>query len=200
MNIGILPGWDGVLNLTIKAGPANALDMATTGARQDAAQMLSAGIVDAVVPEGEIVAKALELAGSKPLEREGTSGKDLLGEEDILKLIVERLDTSRYAALRENVAEEKDGADPKELSKSVDQRLARLGKPSAPLAVEAVTAFVKDCQEADLTDLAVLETLAFKEAALCTALMKTADRVLGINSILKAREDVLNKIAIFTKS
>jgi enoyl-CoA hydratase len=200
VNIGILPGWDGVLNVAIKAGPANALYMGTTGSRLDASQMLSAGIVDAVVAEDQIVAKALELAGSKPPRREGAEQKDLLSEEDILKLIAERVDTSRYEALRDNIAEEKEGADPKELSKSVDQRLAKLGKPSAPLAVEAVAAFVQDCQAADLSDIAAVETLAFKEAALCTALMKTRDRVLGINSILKAREDVLNKIAIFTKS
>jgi len=200
VNIGILPGWDGVLNVAIKAGPANALYMGTTGARLTAEQMLEAGIVDAVVPEEQIVARALELAGSKPPKREGVEGKDLLGEEELLKLITERLDTARYQALRDEVAGEKEGADPKELSKSVDKRLAKLGKPSAPLAVEAVTAFVQDCQNADLSDVSVIETLAFKEAALCAALMKTRDRVLGIDSILKAREDVLNKIAIFTKS
>ncbi len=200
VNIGILPGWDGVLNVAIKAGPANALYMGTTGARLTAAQMLEAGLVDAVVAEDQILPKALELAGSKPPKREGVEQKDLVGEEELLKLISERLDTARYQALRDEVAAEKDGADPKELSKSVDKRLAKLGKPSAPLAVEAVAAFVQDCQAADLSDVAAVETLAFKEAALCTVLMKTSDRVLGINSILKAREDVLNKIAIFTKS
>ena len=200
VNIGILPGWDGVLNVAIKAGPANALYMGTTGARLNAEQMLAAGIVDAVVPEGEIVTKALDLAGSKPPKREGIEQKDLVGEEELLKLITERLDTSRYQTLRDEVANEKEGADPKELSKSVDKRLAKLGKPSAPLSVEAVTAFVQDCQNADLGDVGAVETLAFKEAALCAALMKTRDRVLGIDSILKAREDVLNKIAIFTKS
>jgi enoyl-CoA hydratase/carnithine racemase len=200
VNIGILPGWDGLLNVAVKAGPANALYLGTTGARLTAAQMLEAGIVDAVVPEGDIVAKALELAGSRPPKREGVEGKDLVSEEALLKLITERLDASRYQTLREEVAAEKQGADPKELARSVDRRLAKLGKPSAPLAVEAVTAFVQDCQNADLSDVNAIETLAFKEAALCAALMKTRDRVIGINSILGARDDVLNKIPVFTKS
>jgi len=200
VNIGIIPGWDGVLNVAVKAGTANALYMGATGARVDAAAMLEAGIVDAVVAEDQIKSKALELAGTLPAAREKKEGKDLATEADILATLKDRLDVSRYAALRENVAEEKEGADPKELSKSVDARLAEMGKPCAPLSVEAVSAFVKDCQEADLSDVGALETLAFKEAALCTALMKTRDRVLGINSILKAREDVLNKIPVYTKS
>jgi enoyl-CoA hydratase/carnithine racemase len=174
--------------------------MGATGVRLDAAKLLEAGIVDALAEGEELLAKALELAGSLPPVRERKETKDLAGEEEILATLKDRLDTSRYAALRDNVAEEKEGADPKELSKSVDKRLAAMGKPCAPLAVEAVTAFVKDCQEADLSDLAAVETLAFKEAALCTALMKTGDRVLGINSVLRAREDVLNKIPIYTKS
>ncbi|MHC4914729.1 MAG: enoyl-CoA hydratase/isomerase family protein [Planctomycetota bacterium] len=201
VTIGIIPGWDGVLNVALRSGPASALYMGATGARVDDAQMLESGIVDAVVPESEIVAKALEIAGSAPPERAAAERKELASEEEILAALKDRLDTSRYEALRDNVAEEKEeGGDPKELSKSVEERLAQMGKPCAPLAVEAVSAFVKDCQEADLGDVAAFETLAFKEAALCTALMKTADRVMGINSILKAREDVLNKIPIYTKS
>jgi enoyl-CoA hydratase/carnithine racemase len=200
VNIGIIPGWDGVLNVAARSGTANALYMGATGARVDAVDMLEAGIIDAAVAPEELMSRALELAGSAAPKREAGERKELASEEEILATLKDRLDTSRYEAFRDNVAGEKEGADPKELAKSVEGRLAAMGKPCAPLAVESVTAFVKDCQDADLSDPAALEALAFKEAALCAALMKTKDRVIGINSILKAREDVLNKIPIYTKS
>jgi len=200
VNIGIIPGWDGVLNILLKAGPANALYMGATGARVDAAGMQKAGIVDAVVDSDGLMAKALELAGTAAPKREKNIGVDLVSENEIMATLKDRLDVSRYEALRNTVAGEKDGADPKELSKSVDKRIAELGKPCAPLAVEAVTGFLKEASEMDLSDPANVEKLAFIEARLCTSLMKTNDRVLGINSILKAREDVLNKIALFTKT
>ena len=90
--------------------------------------------------------------------------------------------------------------EPKEFSKHIDKQLAGLGKPCAPLAVEAVFGVVARGAGIDPTDLNAVQELAFEEAARCSDLMRTKDRVIGIDSILKARENPLNKIAVFTRS
>ncbi len=200
VNIGILPGWDGVLNVLLKSGPMNALYVGATGARLDAGQMETAGIVDAVTEPDKLMGAALELAAEAPPAAERGETNPLASTEDFFKLLSDRLNAERYRALREEVAGQQGGMEPKELSKHIDKQLAGLGKPCAPLAVEAVFGIVARGAGLDPADLGAVEKLGFEEAARCSDLMKTKDRVTGIGSILKAREDPLNKIAVFTRS
>jgi hypothetical protein len=143
---------------------------------------------------------ALDLAGSAPTKRARPAVAALTEREELLTILSPRLDAARYAKLREEFAAQAGGADPKELSKAIDARLAALGRPVAPLAVESVFGLVARGAALDASDLEAVERLAFDEAARCGALMRTRDRVLGVNSVLKARENPLNKIPVYTRS
>ncbi len=200
VNIGILPGWDGVLNVLLKSGPTNALYMGATGARLDAGQMEEAGIVDDVTDSDKLMVKALELAAEAPPVAERGGVKGLVATGEFFKLLSDRLNVGRYQALRDEVAGQQGEMEPKEFSRHVDKQLAGLGKPCAPLAVESVFGLVAKAAGVDPADLDAVEKLAFEEAARCGELMRTRDRVIGIDSILRARENPLNKIAIFTRS
>jgi enoyl-CoA hydratase/carnithine racemase len=200
VNIGFLPGWAGVLNALLRSGPANALYLGTTGARLDAAGMKRAGLVDALAAPDGLMKAALDLAGSAPTRRERPAAAALTAREELLTILSPRLDAARYARLREEFAAKAGGSDPKELSKAIDARLAALGRPVAPLAVESAFGLVARGAALDGSDLDALRTLAFDEAARCGALMRTRDRVLGVNSVLKARENPLNKIPVYTRS
>ena len=200
VNIGILPGWDGVLNVLLKSGAANALYMAATGARLDAGQMDKAEIVTLVTEPDKVMGAALELAAEAPPAAERGPTERLIGEDEFLAMLSERLDAGRYRALVEEAGSKTKELDPKEMSKYIDKRLAELGKPCAPLAAEAVFGLVARGAGIDPHDLDAVEELALAEAARCSELMRTKDRVTGINSILKARENPLNKIAVFERS
>jgi len=201
VNIGFLPGWDGILNAMLKSGPLNALFMGTLGARLDAGQMDRAGIVNLVVAEtGKLLGAALDLATEAPPGTERGEGKPLAEPEALLETLAERLDVRRYEALAAEAAEKQKQLDAKELSRHIDKRLAELGRPVAPLAVEAVFGLVAAGARLDPSDADGVAALARAEAERCFALMHTRDRVTGVNSVLKARENPLNKIALFRRS
>lgn len=61
--LGIPPGWGGTQRLPRVVGPGMASDLILTGRRIDAAEALRIGLVNAVYPGNELMAKALELAG-----------------------------------------------------------------------------------------------------------------------------------------
>jgi len=200
VNIGLIPGWNGILNVILKAGFHNALFMGVTGKRITAQQMLETGIADRISEFDRLMDTALEIAASSSISKKTGVGKRLASENELFAILSMRMDTRKYEALANEVSKmkEKPGADPKELSKFIDKKLEELGKPLAPLSVESVFGYVaKYGTRIDSNDLELLSEAAFDEADRCNALMKTFDRVIGINSVLKARENPLNKIPIF---
>ena len=73
VQIGILPGAGGTQRLPRLIGPKAALDLITTGRHVPAAEAHTLGIIDAVVPEGELQAAAIafahKIAAQRPLPR-----------------------------------------------------------------------------------------------------------------------------------
>lgn len=71
INLGVFPASGGVFRLPKLVGPAKALEMMYLGEFIDARECLRIGLVNWVVPSGEVVAKALEVAekiAAKPME------------------------------------------------------------------------------------------------------------------------------------
>lgn len=69
VNLGILPGWGGTRRLTRRIGVARARRWILTGERVPAERALKDGVVDRIVPAGNLMAEAEKLAGdlfSKP--------------------------------------------------------------------------------------------------------------------------------------
>ena len=62
VKLGIVPGAGGTQRLTHIAGPELALDLVTSGRQMGAYEALKAGLVDAVVADGELRARAVALA------------------------------------------------------------------------------------------------------------------------------------------
>ena len=62
--LGIIPGGGGTQRLTRLVGPATAKDITLTGRQVRAEEALRIGLVDRVVPDGEVLDTALELAAS----------------------------------------------------------------------------------------------------------------------------------------
>jgi enoyl-CoA hydratase len=197
--IGIIPGWDGVLNVLLKSGPASALYLGATGTRLDATGMVATGIVTAIAEPDQLMGAALKLAAEAPAAATCQQAEPAANLDTILKVLSERLDRRRYQALRAEAEAKAKELDPKALSKHIDARLGELGKPIAPLAAEAVFGLVARGASLDPADLDAVGELAVAEALLCSGLMRTRDRVAGIDSILKARENPLNKIALYAR-
>lgn len=62
VNLGLLPGAGGTQRLPRIVGPAKAMEMVTSGQHVGAKQCLEMGLVDEIVPEGELRAGAIALA------------------------------------------------------------------------------------------------------------------------------------------
>ena len=62
VHLGLLPGGGGTQRLPRIVGPEQALEMVTSGQHVDAKTLLAAGLLDEVVPEGELRAGAIALA------------------------------------------------------------------------------------------------------------------------------------------
>ena len=62
VHLGLLPGAGGTQRLPRIVGPEQALQMVTSGAHVDAKTCLAAGLLDEIVPEGELRAGALAFA------------------------------------------------------------------------------------------------------------------------------------------
>lgn len=110
------------------------------------------------------------------------------------------LNVRRYEALRDDCRSRQPSREPKELAKYIDERPAEMGRPVAPLAAEAVFGLLAKGARLAADDLEGIEELAYDEVASCSNLMKARDGAIGVNSILGARQDPLNKIAIFERS
>ena len=64
IRLGVMPGIGGTQRLTRLIGRARAMDMCLTGRTMDAAEAERAGLVSRVLPAAELMAVALEVAGS----------------------------------------------------------------------------------------------------------------------------------------
>ena len=62
INLGVIPGMGGSQRLTRAVGKAKAMDMILTGRMIDAAEAERSGLVSRVVPAGELLDRALEIA------------------------------------------------------------------------------------------------------------------------------------------
>ncbi|MCW4149201.1 enoyl-CoA hydratase-related protein [Halomonas sp. 18H] len=61
VQLGVIPGFGGTQRLPRRVGPAMALDLVTTGRKIDAAEALRIGLVNRVMPQGELEDYAVEL-------------------------------------------------------------------------------------------------------------------------------------------
>lgn len=101
IRVGIMPGAGGTQRLLRCAGPARTLLWALTGMRISAEQALAAGMVSELVPSGQALARAVELAATianmpplavRSIRRAVRDGRDLPLEEGLAlerKLFVE---------------------------------------------------------------------------------------------------------------
>ncbi len=73
VNLGLLPGAGGTQRLPRLVGPEQALDMVTSGKPIDARTALASGLIDELIPEGELRNSAIEfarkIARNRPLRR-----------------------------------------------------------------------------------------------------------------------------------
>ncbi|MCC7478898.1 enoyl-CoA hydratase/isomerase family protein [bacterium] len=173
VQLGIVPGWDGILNSLLHSTPLNAEYMCATGNPLTAQQMFSAGfvqgIVDAPAPpdraaippeeypqawkhyaaqrQAELLLAALTLACSAELHR--PQAQDLVSPEAMHEEIRRRSRYEAYAALRDQIAAEAAALAPadaeglKALNRKAAAEVAKLGKPLAPLAVSGVQDFIE---------------------------------------------------------
>lgn len=201
--IGILPGWNGILNILLKSGVQNALFLGTTGRRINAQQMLDAGIVTTVSSPENVMKTALDLAAAgKAASSATTAKKRFATDEELFEILGRRMNQKRYQALVNEMTKVKEapGADMKELSKTIDRKLEEMGKPLAPLSVEAIFGLIaRHSVRISADNLDSIQEMAFDEADGCNALMMTHDRVIGIDSVLKARENPIHKIPLYQR-
>lgn len=201
VNIGIIPGWDGILNVCLKSGFENALFMGTTGTRISAEQMVASGIGSYISEPEKMMDRALSLAVEKSHSVQKSKKLIFTSEKELFKTLSERMNIHRYEKFIEELKPEQTGMDPKEFSKNIDRKLNEIGRPIAPLAVEAVFGLVsKYGNRINDDDLDTIKEMGEEEAQRCLDLMKTNDRVKGINSILKARENPFNKIPLYKRN
>lgn len=201
VNIGIIPGWNGILNVCLKSGLENAIFMGTTGNRISAEQMVASGIGSCISEPDKMMDKALSFAVEE--SHSVQKGKKLIftSEKELFRTLSERMNSHRYEKLIDELKPVQAEMEPKEFSKNIDRKLNEIGRPVAPLAVEAVFGLVaKYGQRTNTDDLDTVKEMGEEEAQRCLDLMKTNDRVRGIDSILKARENPFNKIPLFKRN
>jgi enoyl-CoA hydratase len=87
-----MPGWGGTQRLPRLAGKGRALRMLLTGDMISAQQALDAGVVDEVVPEGELLRQASGLA-------QRIASKSRVGVKQILRVVREGLEQPLAQAL-----------------------------------------------------------------------------------------------------
>lgn len=202
VNIGLIPGWDGVLNVLLRSNKENALYLAATGNRITAQEMFDSGLVVSVCPDNEIMDKALDLATADSLISK-SAAKILATRETVDQLIAQGTDTSRYRQLVEEVTSKlkngelsPDRNHENYVSKYIGEKLAEFGKPLAPLAVRSVFDLIDAHSAIHWEDFEAIKEMADYEGELCFQLMNTMDRKTGVNSILT--KDPLEKIAVYT--
>lgn len=169
VHLGIVPGWNGILNTWLKGGRGNARYMGCTGNPVNAEQMKLMGLVQEVVEtpdapdrraierdqwaeawaahaevcEELLLSAALDVATQeKPLIR--SQGYELAFEDKQEEEINRRLDPAPYAALKKKTAEAAAALDPEtqkdELKALIKASQKELAAMGKPLAPQAVAA------------------------------------------------------------
>jgi enoyl-CoA hydratase/carnithine racemase len=174
VHLGILPGWNGVLNVLLKSGAQNALYMGTTGNPVSAQQMQEIGLVQEIVntplppgrndvspeqwpqlwgqyaesTERQLVSAALDLA----VGYAGTDGgpvAQLASEAELAEELLRRTDPTPYRTLRDSIAAELMALAETDVEgqKALGKKVAlELARLGKPLAPEAVE-FVRSLVE-----------------------------------------------------
>lgn len=191
VNIGLIPGWDGVLNILLRSNKENALYLAATGNRASAQEMLDAGIVSRICPEDAIMQGALDIATANTIPPTANRIKALSTLAETEKIIAARTDIKKYQALSDEISQKKasgelsgDKKADNYIGKYTAKRLNELGRPVAPLAVSAVFKLIEKYSTISLDNAELIREMAHYEAELCFQLMNTTDRRAGIASIL----------------
>lgn len=191
VNIGLIPGWAGILNVMLRSNKENARYMAATGNRITAQEMKDYGLVERVAGES-ILEDALDLATRDKIPVDcNVRSKEICSREKLNKIISERTDARRYQELEKEVSRK---LQTNELSNNkgredyvgrfINHELGRLGKPLAPFAVAAVMELIDQFSDIGWKDLGRIKEMGEHEAQSCFRLMKTLDRRIGVNSVL----------------
>ncbi|GJL77839.1 MAG: hypothetical protein NPINA01_08280 [Nitrospinaceae bacterium] len=189
-NLGIIPGWNGILNVLLRSTKANTLYLTATGDPIGARQMLEAGLIQGIFPQNSIFEQALEIATAAAVGPPAEI-RDLVDRQTLDKMISTRTDTNRYQNLLEEVSRKlkknktsNGQMEPDEVKQYIRNQLEILGKPIAPAAVTAVFDLVNKYETINWQAEKRISDMALEEVELCCELMKTQDRCTGINSIL----------------
>ena len=200
-NLGIIPGWDGILNVLLRSTKINTLYLTATGDPIGARQMLEAGLIHAISPPNSIFEQALEIATAVSV-RSPCEIRDLVDRQTLDKIISTRTNTSRYQNLlgkvslilkKNKTSEGQIKQD--EVKQYIRDELENLGKPIAPAAAKAVFDLVNKYETINWQDEQGIRDMAFEEVELCDELMKTQDRRAGMKSILS--DNPLETIPIY---
>jgi enoyl-CoA hydratase/carnithine racemase len=153
VQLGILPGWNGILNVMLKSNPSNAQYMASTGNPVNAEQMLQMGLVQAIVDtpappdrnltppdlwaaqwqghataaQDQLLAAALELATGDSAAPATPSNFNLTDADTYFAEIGRRTQDTEYRDLRQ----------------SVQDRLAALGDSPEPEQLKELNRWVQ---------------------------------------------------------
>jgi enoyl-CoA hydratase/carnithine racemase len=200
-HLGIIPGWDGVLNVLLRSTRINTLYLTATGELIGAQHMLEAGLIHGIFPENSIFEQALEIATVKSVSPPAEI-RDLVDRQTLDKIIITRTDTNRYRNLFEDVSQKLEKninsdyqMEQDEVKQYIRDELKVLGKPIAPAAAKAVCDLVGKYEAINWQDEKGIRNMAFEEVESCNELMKTQDRRAGIKSILS--DNPLETIPIF---
>lgn len=102
VNLGVIPGFGGTQRLTRRVGIGRARELVYTGDTLDANEALRIGLVNAVVPAGELLAKVRDVA--KKIESKGplaiAQAKRLVYRgEDVPLAVANELEAQAFSAL-----------------------------------------------------------------------------------------------------
>ncbi len=191
VNIGLIPGWSGILNVMLRSNKENARYMAATGNRVTAREMKDYGLVE-IVSEGNVLEDALDLATRDKIPVDfKVRGREMCSRDKLDKIISERTDARRYQELAKEVSNKlqtNDLSNDKEredyIGSFINHKLGRLGKPLAPLAVAAAMELIDQFSDISWKDLERIKEMGEHEVQSCFMLMKTLDRRIGVKSVL----------------
>lgn len=223
--LGILPGWNGLLNVLMKSNFANARYMGLTGAPVKATSMQRVNLVQDIanVPEGPdrhsvprdewpeawakhaaecqpiVLQKALDMAIKEDRPEMGSEVKLADGEHTSAE--INRLtQTDPYMQLKAKYAKvikDTPDEDRRQVVKTIGKEVAQLGKPLPAPAVAKIDAMLDGWRNLSRDELAAKYAEAARaEAELCIELMCTEHRRVGVNAILS--KDPLDRIAVFS--
>ena len=149
-----------------------------------------------------LLAAAINLATDAG-EPDVPAGAELCTAEELEAELARRTNALPYQELHSEIAQRASDLDPtvqrddlKNLAREAGERVAALGKPLAPAAVEAVLRFVERWQGLSRTEL--LERygeIGAEEAAACLMLMSTKHRRIGVNAVLSKHP--AERVAVF---